>query len=387
MRKSQLALVLSFLFIFPSAFAANSRDTAVDAQLFALSASDKSNSDGKAKVYAIEGKVLLTSAGSPVERELKVGDEIKIGDSVYTEKGASLSIGFDTQRNNAVRIPAESKATFTSIEPTDIKLEDGSIFSVVNGLAKGSTWKVTTPSAVAAVRGTVYLVRYESSSGEFYAATVNVPDDGKDSAIEIQSLTSEGQAEVIEGKEILLKEGETPSNDIIHELSIEKVTEVQQFFKELASEKERASEDQSRNNGNGPPNGGSGPGGNTGSGTTAATTQRETGAILNPANAGPMLDHLTTARSGNDLDSNTAAGSARQDFDGNGHGRGTNIFESGPKDFDAPGGVDGDDRGGTNVPNIDQSFITQQTSPGKDECTGGDCATTDKKFCTGDHCA
>ena len=175
-------IFLIFICTLPvSGFTADSRDTAIrdesiDAHMFAPKP-DGSEKDGMAKVYELQGKALITPKGSPEEKILKVGDEIHIGDSVYTEKGASLSISFDSRKQNAVRIPAETKATFTSIEPTDIKLDDGSIFNVVNGLAAGSTWKITTPSAVAAVRGTVFLVRYEAANGQMYAATVDVPDD------------------------------------------------------------------------------------------------------------------------------------------------------------------------------------------------------------------
>lgn len=242
-------------------YAADSRDAAIDAQVFAP-AQDASSGDGKAMVYALEGKAVLTSKGSPVERNLKVGDQIQAGDAVYTEKGTTLSISFDNKRNNAVRIPAESRAIFTSIEPTDIKLENGSIFSVVDGLAKGSTWKITTPSAVAAVRGTVFVVRYESASGQMYAATVNVPDDGKTSAIEITALTGDTNAEVGEGKEIVLKEGQSPSEDMVKDLSPEAIAEIQNFFQEVSAEREESSEEKSNGSGGNGPGGGSdsGPG-------------------------------------------------------------------------------------------------------------------------------
>ena len=244
------------------AHAADNRDAMIDAQVFAPTV-DASTSDGKAAVYQIEGKAVITPKGSPVERDLKVGDEIQMGDSVYTEKGANLSISFDNRKQNAVRIPAETKATFTSIEPTDIKLEDGTIFSVVNGLAKGSTWKVTTPSAVAAVRGTVFETTYHADTKEFFAATLDVSDDGKTSAIEIESLVGEGMAEVVEGKEISFKEGEVPSQEMVQDFSAEKMVEVQHFHHEVATEREKSSDDQ--NKGPGGPNGPGG-GNNPGSG-------------------------------------------------------------------------------------------------------------------------
>jgi len=239
-----LAVLFLTLCISSVAVAAKSRDSMIDAQISSpaheAALPDATDQDQKAKVYEVTGKALLTKKGSPTEREIKAGDMIEIGDAVYTEKGASISIAFDHKKKNAVRIPADTKATFTSIEPTDIKLDQGSIFSAVTGLAAGSTWKVTTPAAVAAVRGTVYLVRYETSSGQFFAATLDVPDDGKTSAIEIQSLTSEGNAIVIEGKEITLKEGESPTQEMVQDLSPEVIAELQAFFEQVSSEQQAA---------------------------------------------------------------------------------------------------------------------------------------------------
>lgn len=228
------------------AFAADARDALIDAQTKTgekVNAEQGSSlSDGKGRVYQIDGTATMTRQGSPVEEKLKVGDLVKVGDTISTNEKSSVSIAFDYLKKNAVHIPAESKAVFDSIEPNDIKLENGSIFNAVDGLTAGSSWKVTTPVAVAAVRGTVYLVRFESATGQFYAATVDVPDDGKTSAIEIQLVDSDGSANVPEGKEISLKEGEAPSSDMVQDLSPEAVAEIQQFFEQLKNERESIEE-------------------------------------------------------------------------------------------------------------------------------------------------
>lgn len=251
-----LSFVLCVVIAAPT-YAQSGRDEAIDAQVFALVV-DSSTSDGKAAVYQLDGKAMITPQGSPEERDLKVGDEIGIGDAIYTEKGASISISFDNRKQNAVRIPAETKATFTSIEPTDIKLDDGTIFSVVNGLAKGSTWKITTPSAVAAVRGTVFETTYHADTKEFFAATLEVADDGKTSAIEVESLMGGGVAEIAEGQQMLVGEGESPNQEKVEVLSADKAADIQQFNQEVAAESKKADEN-ANNNG-----GGNGPGGNSG---------------------------------------------------------------------------------------------------------------------------
>ncbi len=285
------------------------RDAAVDAQVFA-SVVDASTSDGKAIVYQLDGKAVITSKGNPEERDLKVGDEIGMGDAIYTEKGANLSISFDNRKQNAVRIPAETKATFTSIEPTDIKLDDGTIFSIVNGLAKGSTWKVTTPTAVAAVRGTVFETTYHADTKEFFAATLEVSDDGKISAIEVESLTGEGMAEVVEGKEISFKEGEAPSQEMVQDFSAEKMAEVQQFNREVSTERENSKDDTTK--GPGGPNGPGGPG--TGGGNTTGGTAGQTGGANYAANAAAEALARSVAGGLNNPNNNTQANAAAQEL-------------------------------------------------------------------------
>ena len=242
------ALLIAFMLISSAPlFAADSRDALIDAQMESAESinaqQEPTLKDGLGRVYEIKGKAMISEQGSPVERKLKVGDIVKAGDSVYTAKKSSVSIVFDFLKQNAAHIPESSRAVFTSIEPTDIKLESGSVFSAVDGLPQGSTWKVTTPVAVAAVRGTLYFVRFEAESGEFYAATVNVPDDGRDSAIEISLVTADNLASVAEGKQITLREGDSSGlQDMVQDLNPEAVKEIQQFFNDIKGDQQKTLE-------------------------------------------------------------------------------------------------------------------------------------------------
>lgn len=283
-------ILLSSVFASSIAFADAARDALVDLGVSEgiqkTVQAEASLTDGKAYVYKVDGKAVLVKSGSPIEANVKVGDLIQPGDKILTEKNASVAIAFDYLKKNAVQIPSETQAVFNSIEPTDIKLEDGSVFSAVDGLVKGSSWKVTTPAAVAAVRGTVYLVSYESSNGEFFAATVDVPDDGKTSAIEIQPIDGKGEAFVPEGKEISLREGEAPSNEMVQDLKPEVVTEIKQFFEVLKTERTESDKDGGNNNGGNGPNGPSGPTGPSGNmpgsgGPMGGSTGTQAGGMTN----------------------------------------------------------------------------------------------------------
>lgn len=189
--------------------------------------------DGKARVYKVDGNVTIISKESPVEKKLKKNATIKPGDTIRTGAGASVSIAFDESYQNAVHIPQNTQALIDSIEPTNIIIENGTVFSAVDGLPQGSTWKVTTPSAVAAVRGTLYLVSFQAADGRFYSATVNVPDDGKTSAVDIQEIVGDASVDIPEGKEITLVQGQAPDDSLVKDLDPSTLDEIIKFFEEL----------------------------------------------------------------------------------------------------------------------------------------------------------
>ncbi|HRK61622.1 MAG TPA: FecR domain-containing protein [Candidatus Omnitrophota bacterium] len=207
--------------------------------------------DGKARVYEVKGDAKRSSAGSPIEKKLKKGDTIKAGDTIITGSGSVASITFDENYKNAVYVPENSQALIVSIEPTEIKIQNGSVYSAIDGLPHGSTWKITTPVAIAAVRGTLYVVRFVLADGTFYAATVNVPDDDKTSSIDIQELTGETGANVPEGKEITFKDGEIPDASLVSDLDPSTVQEILDFFQNL-----KELRDQNDNSGVAPPTSG-----------------------------------------------------------------------------------------------------------------------------------
>lgn len=225
-----------------------------------VAASVESDKDEKAMVYEVEGEVLITKKGSPTEKKLKVDDEIEAGDSVYTKKGASISISFDDEKLNTVKIPADSEAIFTSIEPTTIELKDGSIFNAFDGLAEGSTWKIVTPVAVAAVRGTQFEVEYSASSGEFSTATYDDTNESKSSAVEIQSPMGGEALRIIEGKEMSFKRGQTMTQKLVKNLSPERVQRSQKMRKEIIQQRKKPIERKNRKDQN-MANGPGGPGG------------------------------------------------------------------------------------------------------------------------------
>lgn len=204
-----------------------------------VSAEDQTDKQGQ--VYHVKGNARIAMKDVEGWEKVKVGTVIKEGHIIITKEGAEASVTFDGKHMNVVHIPQNTRVVFSSIEPTDIKLEDGTVFNMIDGLQKGGQWKVSTPTAVAAVRGTYWVVQYTSSTGELIAATFDIPDDNQSSAIELVDLLdngSEGSGVTIpEGNQIDLKEGQSPDPSLLEKVDENLLNQIEQIMKDLLEER------------------------------------------------------------------------------------------------------------------------------------------------------
>ncbi len=129
------------------------RDTVVD-----------STRDHQATVYRVEGDVHVLKRDRDRWSSLSEGQILIPGDRIRTGKNSYVELSYDDGHMNIARIGAKTLAIFRSIEPTDILLLDGNIFSALDALPKDSSYQIATPVSVAAVRGTRFLRVYESAA-------------------------------------------------------------------------------------------------------------------------------------------------------------------------------------------------------------------------------
>lgn len=122
--------------------------------------------DHRAEVFQLEGDSRILKKDSEDWTRVKQGMSVEKGDKIYTGEGAFILIHLDAYYLNFVRIDENTQAEFRSIEPADIFLSDGSLFSQLDGLAKDSVYAIATPTAVSGVRGTSFLRRFDASRME-----------------------------------------------------------------------------------------------------------------------------------------------------------------------------------------------------------------------------
>ena len=118
------------------------------------------NEDALVVVTRVAGDVLLERSGK--SKRLKFNSILEEGDLIISKKGkADIQVG----PGAIIRLQPNSKLVITtayrkgSVEKTSVKLNQGSLFTkIFNKMVGNSYFSVETPSAVAAVRGTEFLI-------------------------------------------------------------------------------------------------------------------------------------------------------------------------------------------------------------------------------------
>lgn len=124
---------------------------------------------GKPTVYFTLGTVTINK--NPV----KLGQEILNGDLIETGKESSLEVKFG--RQSAFRVREESQVVYNFDKAINLNIIQG---KVLNILEKDSNYKVRTPTAVAAVRGTIFFTSVIDANKSYFCAcngTIAIEDE------------------------------------------------------------------------------------------------------------------------------------------------------------------------------------------------------------------
>lgn len=160
-----------------------------------------SDSDHKAKIYNISGDVRVLKKGTGLWLPAQKWMSFEAGDKFRTGPDSYIELVYDDAYLNIARIDEKTLGEFRSIEPTDLFLSDGSVFNALDGLK--NSYQISTPVAVAAVRGTHFDVSYIAATGDFNVATFSVPDDGHVSEIFVEEMNASGE----KGNSAIVTEG------------------------------------------------------------------------------------------------------------------------------------------------------------------------------------
>ena len=194
----------------------------IDAKVLASNASENTanggNQDHTAKIVSLEGDVRSLKKGADNWQAAQKDQIIEAGDQLLTGKSSFADITYDPYLLNITRIQENTKAEFRTINPTDIYLEDGSIFSALDGLDSKGEYQIATPTAVAAVRGTHFDVAYDEQNKKFSAAALPTDDTTHQSKILVTDPWNPKTTpvEVTQNYQLDFKSGEILRSELIH---------------------------------------------------------------------------------------------------------------------------------------------------------------------------
>ena len=165
-------------------------------------------------VNFITGDVVLVTDGK--EAKARVGDAVKKGTTIKTGAKSLVDIYFG---ENAIKILEKSVVRVDQLitnissnaESTELYVEKGKLFSrVAHKLAKGESYRIKTPTTIAAVRGTNFMVSEEENKGNVACLDGQVEVLNKSLAgLEGDAVPDEKSAENLkDGASVVLKEGE-----------------------------------------------------------------------------------------------------------------------------------------------------------------------------------
>ncbi|GEM_PF-2742249 len=127
-----------------------------------------SAAEGRARASGVSGDVTVFSGSSP-SRRLASGDAVVAGDEIRAAANSKCSLVLEGKPSSAVKIEPSSTVRVSSLDPVRLDVRGGKLFALVNGLAKGSTFEVSTPTAIASVRGTALGAETGAAGDRFYA--------------------------------------------------------------------------------------------------------------------------------------------------------------------------------------------------------------------------
>jgi hypothetical protein len=125
-----------------------------------------------AEILFVQGSVQVQSPDDEAWRNAEKGMQVNIGDTIRTARHSKIDIAMDQGKLNTIQFGEKTLAVLNSATADTIDRVDlsrGRVYSNMEGIKSGLSFEVTTPSAVAGVRGSSYMVYVERDQDEVAA--------------------------------------------------------------------------------------------------------------------------------------------------------------------------------------------------------------------------
>ena len=157
------------------------------------------------------GSCWVVPKNSTSKSLLKVGDRVNEGDEIIVARDNAVELALDDQIENIIHIEGEAAVKLSGTSSADtwnIDVSKGKIFALLDKKTIGEKFKITTPNAIAAVRGTQYQVWADSSDSKIYTYKGKVQVNGRKE----DGRPTDESVVVKAGKKTTSHRGEAPKN-------------------------------------------------------------------------------------------------------------------------------------------------------------------------------
>jgi len=107
-----------------------------------------------AKIVDIKGDVLVKKGPAVGWEKAKMSMLLNRDAEVKTKENSQCTLAFDDELNRIMTVKENSSIKIASLNPDNIYLPQGRVFSLIKDLKKGEKFQVRTPTAVAGARAT-----------------------------------------------------------------------------------------------------------------------------------------------------------------------------------------------------------------------------------------
>ena len=116
------------------------------------------------KILSVKGQVLLREDEAQPWRKAKKDDTLRKNYELMTKNRAECTFTFGGELDGAITLKGNSQLKFTDTEVRRLNLTKGRVFSIIDKLDKNSSFEISTPVAIAGVRGTGWTVEAEEET-------------------------------------------------------------------------------------------------------------------------------------------------------------------------------------------------------------------------------
>lgn len=127
--------------------------------LLLTSAPRLQGSEFACEVIGIDRSAWIVRGDSAVKiTPVEIGDVLHYGDTLTVVRGNSVDLAFDAQKGNVLHIAGQAEIRITKGLARQLEMKQGQMVAFLDNPEEDRNFKVVTPTAVAAVRGTRFMV-------------------------------------------------------------------------------------------------------------------------------------------------------------------------------------------------------------------------------------